>query len=181
MFFFDFTHFICFYLYINSDIINVQSLLNIQKLQARGPRNSIAFRDRIIINVCGDRYETHRTTLELFPDTLLGNHKRRKYYYDKTRNEYFFDRNRACFEAILYYYQSRGRLRRPDFIPIDVFLEEVTFFRLGQEALDQIYRDENLKEIKMARLPGIKNREAIMKLLKTELPQCTINYNDENK
>ena len=70
--------------------------------------------DRIIINVCGDRYETHRTTLELYPDTLLGNDKRRKYYYDKIRKEYFFDRHRACFEAILYYYQSHGRLRRPE-------------------------------------------------------------------
>ena len=38
--------------------------------------------DRIVINVCGDHYETHRTTLELYPDTLLGNAKRRKYYYD---------------------------------------------------------------------------------------------------
>jgi hypothetical protein len=32
----------------------------------------------------------------------------------------------------------------------------------------------------LARLPGIKNREAVIKLLQNELPQCTINYNDEH-
>jgi hypothetical protein len=146
-----------FFVYKKSDIINVQSLLNIRAMQSRQRRrNSLSFQDRIIINVCGDRYETHRTTLELYPETLLGNNKRRKYYYDKTRNEYFFDRNRACFEAILYYYQSNGRLRRPTYIPIDIFLEEVTFFQLGEEALNQLRIDENLEEVKKVRLP--KNR-----------------------
>ncbi|CAF2833901.1 unnamed protein product [Rotaria sp. Silwood2] len=118
--------------------------------------NTSSFEDRIIINVCGDRYETHRTTLELYPNTLLGNRKRRKFYYDKTHNEYFFDRSRSCFEAILYYYQSHGRLRRPNFVPIDMFLEEVNFFELGQEALNQIRKDEDIKEVKKVRLP--KNR-----------------------
>ena len=110
----------------------------------------------MIINVCGDRYETHRTTLELYPKTLLGDRQRRKYYYDRRRKEYFFDRNRASFEAILYYYQSNGRLRRPNYVPIDVFLEEVTFFELGPEALKQLRTDENIKEVKKVPLP--KNR-----------------------
>jgi hypothetical protein len=132
-------------------------LLNIRALKSqRSTHNSQAFQDRIIINVCGDRFETHRTTLELYPDTLLGNSKRRKYYYDKARGEYFFDRNRACFEAILYYYQSNGRLRRPNYVPLDIFLEEVTFFQLGEEALNQLRKDENIKEVKKVRLP--KNR-----------------------
>ena len=103
--------------------------------------------DRIIMNICGDRYETNRTTLELFPDTLLGNAKRRKYYYDAERNEYFFDRHRGCFAAILYYYQSNGRLRRPDYVPLDIFLEEITFFQLGQEALNQLRKNINIKEV----------------------------------
>ena len=33
-------------------------------------------------------------------------------YYDPVHDEYFFDRHRNCFEAIIYYYQSGGRLRR---------------------------------------------------------------------
>ncbi|CAF2101396.1 unnamed protein product [Rotaria magnacalcarata] len=138
-----------------SDIINVQSLLNIRTTQSRQRKlhNTSSFEERIIINVCGDRYETRRETLELYPDSLLGNQKRCKHYYDKTRKEYFFDRNRSCFEAILYYYQSHGRLRRPTYVPIDIFLEEVTFFQLGEEALNQIRKDENIQEVKKVRLP----------------------------
>jgi hypothetical protein len=88
--------------------------------------------------------------------TLLGNNQRRRFYYDCVRHEYFFDRNRACFESILYYYQSHGRLRRPNYIPIDIFLEEVTFFELGPEALHQLRTDENIKEVRRVILP--KNR-----------------------
>ncbi|CAF0801814.1 unnamed protein product [Rotaria sordida] len=138
-----------------SNLINVQSVLNIRRMQSlqRKFHNNPSFEDRIIINVSGDRYETHRKTLELYSDTLLGNSKRRNHYYDKTRNEYFFDRNRSCFEAILYYYQSQGRLRRPNYVPIDIFLEEVNFFQLGQEALNQLRKDENIKEVRKVRLP----------------------------
>ena len=38
----------------------------------------------------------------------------------------------------------------------------------------------NLKNIVLARLPGIRTREAVIKLLNNELPQCTIDYNDEH-
>ena len=63
---------------------------------------------------------------ERYRDTLLGDSCRRDHYFDALRNEYFFDRNRASFDAILYYYQSAGRLRRPTNVPLDVFLDEVT-------------------------------------------------------
>ncbi len=36
----------------------------------------------------------------------------------------------------------------------------------------------NLRQIDLARLPGIRNREGIIKLLKNELPKCTVNYDD---
>ena len=73
-----------------SEIINVHSLLDIRANRSRQRHSSRSFQDRIILNVCGDRYETHRTTLELYPNTLLGDKQRRKYYYDKIRKEYFF-------------------------------------------------------------------------------------------
>jgi hypothetical protein len=150
-------------IFLNSDIINGKNVYNLPSMPYHKHRQKkiSALDDRIIINVCGDRYETHRTTLELYPDSLLGNAKERKYYYDKIRKEYFFDRHRACFEAILYYYQSHGRLRRPDYVPLDIFLEEVTFFQLGQEALNQIRKDENVKEVKKIRLPKNRIRRVI--------------------
>ena len=109
-----------------------------------------------MINVGGTRFETFQSTLERYPNTLLGNGRRRAVFYDKKRDEYFFDRHRLCFEAILYYYQSFGRLRRPDHVPLDTFLEEITFFDLGAEALAQVRHDEELEEAHKVQLP--KNR-----------------------
>jgi hypothetical protein len=91
----------------------------------------------------------------------LGNPSRRVRYFDPLRNEYFFDRNRPSFDAILYYYQSNGRLRRPNHVPIgkstrrsffpnkwsffiilDVFTEEIKFFELGEDAFNKFREDE---------------------------------------
>ncbi|CAF3897505.1 unnamed protein product [Rotaria sordida] len=109
---------------------------------------------RIIINVSGKHYQTYSSTLENYPNTLLGNKQKRMYYWDEQEGEYFFDRHRACFEAILYYYQSNGRLRRPDYVPLDTFLEEVSFFDLGPQAVSQIDKSENVSIIKYIDLPN---------------------------
>ena len=133
----------------------MRSLLNIRTFQRERTVLS-GDDDRVVINVCGDRYQTHRKTIERFPKSLLGNPRKRKAFYDANANEYFFDRNRACFEAILHYYQSAGCLRRPNYVALDIFLEEVNFFQLGEEALEQLRRDENIEEVEKVRLP--KNR-----------------------
>ena len=87
------------------------------------------------LQVSGLRYETQIRTLNQFPDTLLGDPSRRIRYFDPVRNEYYFDRHRNCFEAIIYYYQSGGRLRRPVNVPLDVFSEEIQFYELGEYAI----------------------------------------------
>ncbi|XP_076287199.1 potassium voltage-gated channel protein Shaker isoform X2 [Lasioglossum baleicum] len=100
------------------------------------------FCERIVINVSGLRFETQLRTLNQFPDTLLGDPSRRIRYFDPLRNEYFFDRNRPSFDAILYYYQSGGRLRRPVNVPLDVFSEEIKFYELGELATNKFREDE---------------------------------------
>uniref|UniRef100_A0A8C4U2C9 BTB domain-containing protein n=1 Tax=Falco tinnunculus TaxID=100819 RepID=A0A8C4U2C9_FALTI len=90
--------------------------------------------ERVAINVAGRRFETLGRTLLRFPDTLLGDPRRCRRYFDPQRREYFFDRHRGAFGAVLYYYQSGGRLRRPPDVPLDVFLEELRFYQLGAEA-----------------------------------------------
>ncbi|KAM7537649.1 hypothetical protein Aperf_G00000067759 [Anoplocephala perfoliata] len=103
--------------------------------------------ERIVLNVAGLKFETQLKTLNRFPNTLLGNPQKRNRYYDPLRNEYFFDRNRPSFDAILYYYQSGGRLRRPVNVPIDVFTEEISFYELDNEAVEKYRADEGfLKE-----------------------------------
>ncbi|XP_052718037.1 potassium voltage-gated channel subfamily A member 1-like isoform X5 [Crassostrea angulata] len=104
--------------------------------------NDFECSERVVINVSGLRFETQLKTLNQFPDTLLGNPQKRNRFYDPLRNEYFFDRNRPSFDAILYYYQSGGRLRRPVNVPLDVFSEEIKFYDLGEEAIEKYREDE---------------------------------------
>ncbi|XP_037535390.1 potassium voltage-gated channel subfamily A member 3-like [Nematolebias whitei] len=98
--------------------------------------------ERVVINISGLRFETQLKTFNQFPDTLLGDPRKRMRYFDPLRNEYFFDRNRPSFDAILYYYQSGGRIRRPVNVPIDIFSEEIKFYQLGEEAMEKFRDDE---------------------------------------
>ncbi|XP_028848797.1 potassium voltage-gated channel subfamily A member 10 [Denticeps clupeoides] len=105
---------------------------------------------KVIINIAGLRFETQLKTLDQFPDTLLGDPLKRMDYFDPMRNEYFFDRNRPSFDGILYYYQSGGKIRRPANVPIDVFADEIIFYDLGNDALEQFREDEGfIKEVEV--------------------------------
>lgn len=106
-------------------------------LRCRAGSNDTNRGPRIVINISGQRYETYEKTLESFPDSLLGDKERRKDFYDPVNGEYFFDRNRICFESILAYYQTCGILIRPPNIPRKVFISDVRFFDLGAKALLQ--------------------------------------------
>ncbi|TNN00329.1 hypothetical protein fugu_011575 [Takifugu bimaculatus] len=97
--------------------------------------------ERVIINISGLRFETQLKTLSRFPTTLLGDPRKRMRFFDPLRNEYFFDRNRPSFDAILYYYQSGGRLRRPVSVPVDIFLEEIRFYEFDEDVI-QLFRDD---------------------------------------
>ncbi|KAM4609959.1 potassium voltage-gated channel subfamily A member 10 [Polymixia lowei] len=106
---------------------------------------------KVIINIAGLRFETQLKSLDQFPDTLLGDPLKRMDYFDPMRNEYFFDRNRPSFDGILYYYQSGGKVRRPANVPLDVFADEIIFYELGTEAMEQFREDEGF--IKDAEIP----------------------------
>ncbi|XP_068433557.1 potassium voltage-gated channel subfamily A member 1 [Clinocottus analis] len=109
--------------------------------------------ERVVINVSGLKFETQFKTLAQFPDTLLGDPDKRSRYFDPLRNEYFFDRNRPSFDAILYYYQSGGRLKRPANVPFDIFSEEVKFYELGDEAILKFREDEGFVKEEEKPLP----------------------------
>ncbi|XP_047437967.1 potassium voltage-gated channel subfamily A member 10 [Mugil cephalus] len=98
--------------------------------------------EKVVINISGLMFETQLSTLSKFPETLLGDPMKRISYFDPMRNEYFFDRNRPSFDGILYFYQSGGRIRRPANVPLDVFANEIVFYELGHEAMEQFREDE---------------------------------------
>ncbi|XP_022595233.1 potassium voltage-gated channel subfamily A member 7-like [Seriola dumerili] len=116
-------------------------------------RSGWALTERLAINVSGMRYETQLSTLAQFPDSLLGDPQRRLRYFDPLRNELFLDRSRVCFDAILYFYQSGGRLRRPANVPLDMFLEEIRFYELGEEIIDRFKEDEGFPKEEERPLP----------------------------
>ncbi|KAM4650451.1 potassium voltage-gated channel subfamily A member 7 [Discoglossus pictus] len=109
--------------------------------------------ERVVINVSGLRFETQVRTLGRFPDTLLGDPRKRIRFFDPLRNEYFFDRNRPCFDSILYFYQSGGRLRRPANVPLDVFMEELMFYQLGEDVIRKFREDEGFQKEEERLLP----------------------------
>ncbi|XP_077167088.1 potassium voltage-gated channel subfamily A member 1 isoform X1 [Paroedura picta] len=127
--------------------------------------------ERVVINIAGLRFETQLKTLAQFPNTLLGNPKKRMRYFDPLRNEYFFDRNRPSFDAILYYYQSGGRLRRPVNVPLDMFSEEIKFYELGEEAMEKFREDEGFIKEEERPLPETEYKRQIWLLF--EYPESS--------
>lgn len=105
-------------------------------------------REKITINVSGERYQTFVDTLDRFPTTLLGNLLKREQFYDDVEDEYFFDRDRSAFNAILYYYQSNGQLYCPLTVPMTILVTEAKFFQLGNDALKQVLDLQDKKEKK---------------------------------
>lgn len=116
-------------------------------------RSGWALTERLAINVSGMRYETQLRTLAQFPDSMLGDPRRRLRYFDPLRNELFLDRSRVVFDAILYFYQSGGRLRRPVNVPLDMFLEELRFYELSEEIIDRYKADEGFPKEEESPLP----------------------------
>ncbi|CAI2169484.1 1794_t:CDS:2 [Funneliformis geosporum] len=73
--------------------------------------------DRIILNVGGIKYETFRSTLTAYPDTLLGimfSERNKEMLHPTNVNEYFFDRDGYIFRYILQYYRT-GQVHWPEF------------------------------------------------------------------
>ena len=104
-------------------------------------------RHRVVLNVSGEHFETYRRTLRRFPETLLGSLDAGSEHYLKhydNKEEYFFNRNRQCFEAILFFYQSNGLLKRPDDIPFRVFFEECVFFRLPETSVARMTKENGI-------------------------------------
>jgi len=83
-------------------------------------------RERVRLNVSGQRFETYSRILARFPDTLLGSEEL-DYFYDESTDEYFFDRNPEVFRRLLTYYRS-GRLHFPRDECVAEFNDELAFF-----------------------------------------------------
>lgn len=91
---------------------------------------NIVRRQKVLINVRGEKFETYEHTLSRFPRTLLGSQSKRRRFYNPIRREYYFDRDKAVFNSILFYYQSNGILSKPETVSYEIFSSELKFFQL---------------------------------------------------
>ena len=113
------------------------------QISTKSSNSSRFFSDmRVRINVSGEIFEIHTSLLDTHPQTLLGNPSKCKRFFDHNRKELFFDRHRPSFESIFFYFQYGGLIRRPYHVPNDIFLEELLFFELESEIIDEYKRAE---------------------------------------
>ncbi|KAF7660635.1 hypothetical protein LDENG_00278590 [Lucifuga dentata] len=94
----------------------------------------------IILNVSGSKFQTWRTTLERYPDTLLGSTERDFFFHEET-NEYFFDRDPDIFRHILNFYRT-GKLHYPRQECISAYDEELAFFGIIPEIIGDCCYEE---------------------------------------
>ncbi|XP_017261409.1 potassium voltage-gated channel subfamily D member 2 isoform X1 [Kryptolebias marmoratus] len=94
----------------------------------------------IVLNVSGTKFQTWRTTLERYPDTLLGSTERDFFFHEET-NEYFFDRDPDIFRHILNFYRT-GKLHYPRQECISAYDEELAFFGIIPEIIGDCCYEE---------------------------------------
>ncbi|CAB4467013.1 hypothetical protein RhiirA5_462527 [Rhizophagus irregularis] len=100
--------------------------------------------ERIVLNIGGIKYETYRSTLTAYPDTLLGTmfQERNEELLKPNKNEYFFDRNGKAFHYIMEYYRT-GKIfwleeENNNFITKQELRFELDFFQISYN-LPNIY------------------------------------------
>ncbi|XP_022791229.1 potassium voltage-gated channel subfamily A member 5-like [Stylophora pistillata] len=109
----------------------------LENSRAENGQNGVR-RQKVQINVRGEMFETYEHTLSRFPRTLLGSQAKRSRFYNPIRREYYFDRDKAVFNSILFYYQSNGILSKPETVSYEIFSSELKFFQL-----DGFYEDSD--------------------------------------
>ncbi|XP_051532298.1 potassium voltage-gated channel subfamily D member 3-like isoform X2 [Myxocyprinus asiaticus] len=94
----------------------------------------------IILNVSGRRFQTWKTTLDRYPDTLLGSTEKEFFYNEETK-EYFFDRDPDAFRSVLNFYRT-GKLHYPRYECISAYDEELAFFGIIPEIIGDCCYEE---------------------------------------
>ncbi|CAF2517152.1 unnamed protein product [Rotaria sp. Silwood2] len=109
---------------------------------------------RLNFNVLGHHYEIPVSILNNYPNTLLGEPKLRANYYDYLKDEFIFDRHPQAFESIITFYLSDGNsLSKPDWMPTEMFYEELKFFRMKSSILTSYYDQEIASMIDIKIIP----------------------------
>jgi len=107
--------------------------IQLEKSDSNASR-STSRKDRVIINVGGNRHETYLSTLRVVPDSRLawiGENASKQAEYDPETNELFFDRHPGVFAHVLNYYRT-GKLHCPGDVCGPLFEEELAFWGIEE-------------------------------------------------
>jgi hypothetical protein len=128
---------------------------------------------RLNFNILGHHYEIPVSILNNYPDTLLGEPKSRALYYDYLKDEFVFDRHPEAFESIITFYQSDGNsLSKPEWMPTEIFYEELKFFRLKTSILISYYDQEIAPMIDIQIIPKNKYKRYLWLSLNYSTQDC---------
>ncbi|CAF3996382.1 unnamed protein product [Adineta steineri] len=100
----------------------------------------------IEINCLGTIFLIRKTSLNRFPNTLLGDPKRRITFYNKIKQQYIIDRHIISFEAIINYYET-GKLNAPTIYEPIIFFEELKYFQIDKQIIQDFYKTEIDEEL----------------------------------
>ena len=148
--------------------------------------------ERVVLNVGGTRFETFKTTLLKFPDSLLGtmlSARNSSLLKLDEHKELFFDRDPQAFACILNFYRT-GKLRLFSGVTADVLEEEAIFWQLPTTSIsDEKFGDklalismgvlrkksaENLKKIKSYIF------SVLIQSAKNGLQSCSIEFKSQD-
>ena len=87
---------------------------------------------RVQFNVRGVYYETLESTLQRFPETLLGSQNKRRTLPRTSADLILLHCSATSFDAILFYYQSNGILIRPPSLSTADFEELCRYFDIAE-------------------------------------------------
>ena len=93
---------------------------------------------RIGFIVRGAYYETLESTLERYPETLLGSRSKRQALQSLNSDVILLQCNAVAFDAILFYYQSNGILIRPPSFSVAEFEEICQFFAIAKVDINRM-------------------------------------------
>lgn len=102
----------------------------------------------VYFNVSGRQFITTSHTLYNFPKSIIGTTEKRKKFKRTRNHEIFFDRHPLVFESLLTFYQT-GILEPPTNVSQNIFVSDVKYFQLSEEAIASGLSGFEVKKIPM--------------------------------
>jgi hypothetical protein len=136
---------------------------------------------KVILNVGGQRHETHLSTLNNFNDTRLTWISEQIKLDPRPNREFFFDRHPGLFSHILNYFRT-GKLHAPRDICGPMFAEELSYWGIDSKLIEPCcwsYFDEhNELEEKLQGFGPLDDKDSIVDSLFDEDVDDEENFDD---